>query len=121
MGYQLTSAILGLAIATTIFFLIRNDHLHTRHAFWWLFIAVIIAVLGIFPQLVDILALYLNVYYPPTLLLVISVGLIAIKVLSIDIHQSQQERRIRRLIQKLAILEAEKRKLQQISQKNNLT
>jgi hypothetical protein len=113
MNYQLISAAIGIGIAMVIFYLIRRDHLHSRHAFWWLLTAIAIAVLGIFPQLIDEIAVYIDVSYPPTLLLVIGLGLVLLKVLSIDIHQSQQERRLRRTVQRLALLEEELHRLRQ--------
>jgi hypothetical protein len=107
MTYQLTSAALGISIAAVIFYLIRRDHLHSRHAGWWLMSALLIAILGVFPRLVDNIAAYLNINYPPTLMLTFGFGLMLLKVLSIDIHQSQQEQRIRRLVQRIALLEEE--------------
>jgi hypothetical protein len=105
--YQWTSAALGLGIAGMILYLIRRDHLHSQHAVWWLGAALFIAVLGLFPKIVDWAATYLNINYPPTLLFILGMGMMLIKVLSIDIHQSRQERKIRRLVQRLALLEAE--------------
>lgn len=110
MTYQTTSAVLGLTIAALIFFLVRRDHLHSHHAVWWLAVATAIAVLGFFPKLVDAAARYLDVAYPPTLLFIIGLGFLMVKVLSIDIQQSRQERRIRRLVQRIALLEQELRK-----------
>jgi hypothetical protein len=108
MSYQLTSAILGLLIASTILWLIRRDHLHSRHAFWWLLVALIVVLLGIFPKIIDVIALQVGVNYPPTLLFILGIGMILIKVLLMDLHQSQLERKLRRLAQKLAISEGEK-------------
>jgi len=105
LTYDLTSAILGLSIAGTILFLIRRDHLHSRHAVWWLFVACFIVILGLFPHLIDNVAKFVGVSYPPTLLFIIGMGMILIKVLAIDIHQSQLERKVRRLTQRLALLE----------------
>lgn len=107
MTYQVTSAILGLSIAAIIFYLIRRDHLHTHHAPWWLLLALLTAVLGVFPRLLDWVGYQLNISYPPTLLFSVALGMLLLKVLSIDIHQSRQERRIRRLVQRLALLEDE--------------
>ena len=107
MPYQLTSAIIGLILAGTILWLIRRDHLHTRHAAWWLSIAFMIVILGIFPPIIDVIALQLGVNYPPTLIFVLGIGMILIKVLSTDIEQSKSERKIRRLAQRLALLEGE--------------
>ncbi len=111
ISYQITSGILGLGIAGTIIVLIRRDHLHTHHAGWWLLIAFSIALLGIFPYIVDTLATYLNVRYPPTLLFTGGLGMLLVKALTIDIQQSQQERKIRRMAQRLALLEDELKQL----------
>ncbi len=110
MSYQLTSTFLGFFIAGVILWLIRRDFLHSRHATWWLIVAISIVLLGIFPTAVDWLATHLGVHYPPTLIFVLGMGFILIKVIAIDIHQSDLERKVRRLAQRLAILEAEKNK-----------
>lgn len=107
MSYQLTSTILGFLIALIILWLIRRDHLHSRHALWWLMVALMVFLLGRFPTIIDWLAQHLGVNYPPTLLFLLGLTLILIKVISIDIHQSQLERNQRRLAQRLAILEGE--------------
>ena len=108
MSYQITSSILGLSLAGTILWLIRRDHLHSHQALWWLLVALIVMVLGIFPRLIDILAYQLGVNYPPTLLFSLGMGMILIKVIAIDLHQSDLERKIRRLAQKIAILTKER-------------
>ncbi|OQY51101.1 MAG: DUF2304 domain-containing protein [Candidatus Parabeggiatoa sp. nov. 2] len=108
MSYKVTSAILGLSIAGTILWLIRRDHLHSRHALWWLLVALMVMLLGIFPTIIDWLAIRLGVNYPPTLLFILGMGMILLKVISIDLHQSYLERKMRRLAQRLAILEGEK-------------
>lgn len=108
MTYQITSAIIGLAIAGTILWLIRRDHLHSRHAIWWLMVTFMVIILGIFPHIIEV-ARQLGVNYPPTLLLTLAFGMMLIKTLSIDLHQSKLERQMRRLIQRIAILETEKR------------
>lgn len=119
LSYHLTSAILGLMIAGTILYLIRLDHLHSRHALWWLGVALGIMILGIFPKIIDKVAFFLGVHYPPTLLFTLGLGMILIKVLGIDLHQSDLERKVRRLTQRLAILEGEREQnSQQIAKLN---
>jgi hypothetical protein len=108
MSYQVTSTILGLFIAGIILWLIRRDHLHSRHALWWLLVAFMVVLLGIYPTVIDWLAIWLGVSYPPTLLFILGMGMILVKVISIDLHQSDLERKMRRLAQRLAILEGEK-------------
>lgn len=109
LSYHITSALLGLSIAGIILFLIRRDHLHSRHALWWLWIAFMILILSIFPRIIDIFAGFLGINYPPTLIFILGIGMLLVKVLGIDIHQSELERRQRRLTQRLALIEEENR------------
>lgn len=102
---QWTTAVIGLAIAMIIIVLIRKDALHVRHAIWWLIIAAGSVVLGFFPRLMDTLGVFLGVYYPPILFLTLAMGMVLIKVLTMDIERSRQERALRRLNQRMAILE----------------
>jgi hypothetical protein len=107
ISYQWTSAFAGLTIAGAIAYLVRRDHLHVSHTPWWLLVAVLVGILGVFPRLVDRLATVLGISYPPTFLFVISIGMLLIKNLTADIQQSRLEREIRTLTQHLALLEAE--------------
>lgn len=107
ISHQLTSAVLGFILASTILWLIRRDLLHSRHALWWLLSALMIIVLGVFPKITDFIAIKLGVNYPPTLVFILGIGMLLVKVIIIDIHQSELEKKIRRLTQKIAILEGE--------------
>jgi hypothetical protein len=103
--YRLTSLGIGLAIAFTILWLVRRDLLHTRYSIWWLIVAGASALLGGFPTVVDRVASRLGVTYPPILLVVVGIGLVLIKMLTMDVERSDQERRLRILTQRLAIFE----------------
>lgn len=107
MTYQLTSLVIGLALAAAILILVRRAHLHGPHALWWLALAAGIIVLGIWPQLTDLIAPYLGVSYPPIVAVLLGLGLMLVKMMSMDLQRSRQEQRIRRLAQRLAMLEAE--------------
>ncbi|WP_291230456.1 DUF2304 domain-containing protein [Dokdonella sp.] len=104
---QITSAILGAAIAGAILFLVRRDHLHGPYALWWLGVAAATFVLGVFPQVVVWMGNVTGIFYPPVLPIIVAVALILIRLLKLDIDRSRQERQLRRLTQKLAILEQE--------------
>ncbi len=107
ISYQWTSALIGLAIAGTIFYLVRRNHLHGPFAVWWLLVSVAVILISIMPSMVDYIAALLGIAYPPILPVFIGMGLILIKMLTMDLERSRQERRIRRLTQRLAILEAQ--------------
>jgi hypothetical protein len=105
--YRLTSLAIGLAIAFTILWLVRRDLLHTRYSIWWLVVAGASALLGGFPSLVDGVASRLGVTYPPILLVIVGMGLLLIKMLTMDVERSDQERRLRILTQRLAVMAGE--------------
>lgn len=105
ISYHWTSGVLGVVIAGTILLLVRRDYLHTRYAVWWLLTAAVVLVLGVFPQIIDYIAETVGVHYPPVLLMVVCVGLILIKILTMDLERSRQKEELRRLTQRLALLE----------------
>ncbi len=105
--YQITSMAIGVSLAAIILLLVRRDHLHGPYAIWWIGAAATVAVLGLFPRLFDRLAVMLGVSYPPILAIVLGFGLLLVKILTMDVERSRQERLIRRLAQRLAMLEAQ--------------
>jgi hypothetical protein len=97
---------MALAIAGGILYLVRRDHMRGPYAVWWIFAATAVAALGLFPREFDGFARLLGVAYPPTLFIVAALGLLLVKILTLDLGRSKQERKLRRLVQRLAILEA---------------
>ena len=110
--YLLMTSTLGLFIAFFIIWLIRKDHLHVRYAFGWIIIGILSAILGFFPSIIDLLAQYLNIAYPPILAVVVAISFILIKMMLMDIERSRQTRDIIRLNQRIGILEAQLHSLQ---------
>ena len=110
---QLFAEILALAVIVLIIWLIRRDRLPISHAIWWLSVAVTIAVLGFFPGLIDAVAGFVGIRYPPSLLFILAILTLLIKVLLEDLEVSTNRRRLLRLAQKTAILEDEIRQLRQ--------
>lgn len=106
LPYQWSTAILGLMIALVILFLIRRDILHVKRSLWWIGIAALIVVMGVFPFQIAQFGVLLGVNYPPILILTVGMGFILIKILSMDLERSRQERMLRRLTQKIAMLES---------------
>ncbi len=107
MTSQITSAILGALLAGAILFLVRRDHLHGPYAVWWFGVAAATFVLGVFPGVVVWLGHVSGIGYAPVLPIIVGLSLVLIRLLKLDIDRSRQERQIRRLTQKLAILEQE--------------
>jgi hypothetical protein len=97
ISYRVTAAALGIVLCMLIFWLVRRDLLQTRFALKWLFVGTAAAVLGVFPTLVDRAAGLLGVSYPPALLFVLAVGVLAVKILLMDMDRSRIGRQLAQL------------------------
>lgn len=92
VSYRVTSLILGIIIACIIFRIVRKDRLHAKYSMFWLLIALISLLLGAFPGVNDWVAFKLGIHYPPILMVVVVIGAILIKILTMDIDRSSQEK-----------------------------
>ena len=102
---SLLTGVIGIAVAGLIIWLIRKDRLHVNHGAGWIVAAVGFALLGFAPGIVDSIAAYLGVAYPPVLGLTLAIVVLVIKTLVMDIERSRLEVRNQRLIQRVAMLE----------------
>ena len=113
MNQHLTAMALGAGLALGIFWLVRRDQLHGSYAIWWLLLAGLALLLGIFPGVVDWVGSRVGVAYPPMLLAFVAIIAILLKLVAVDIDVTRRELRVRRLLQKVAILELELRELRE--------
>ncbi|WP_448546870.1 DUF2304 domain-containing protein [Thalassotalea fusca] len=104
---QIVSSIIGIIIAFVIYWLVRRDHLAPRQALRWILVAAIVLVLGTFPVIVDWIGHAAGINYPPIIPLIVGLGAALIKILLMDIERNRMNITQDRIVQKLAILEAE--------------
>ena len=116
VSLQLTTALMGIGLAALILLLVRRDHLYLMHGLFWVLVAALAAVLGAWPGLIDRLASVAGISYPPALLLLLASVVLFIKALHSDMVNTRIERDVRRLNQRLALLEADCESL--LEQKN---
>ena len=109
---DLFTASTGLFVAATIVYLIKLDRLQVRHGVSWMLVAAIFALFGFAPSLLDRLAVSIGVAYPPTVALVLGGSALIIKAVSSDVERSLSEVKITRLVQRLAMLEADIKRLE---------
>ena len=107
------TGIIGLVVATLILLLMRKDRLHAQHGLGWIIVAIGFALLGFSPGIVDTVAKEFGIGYPPVLGLTLGIALLVIKVLFMDIERSRIEIRNQRLVQRVAMLEADLNKLKE--------
>jgi len=103
---QWTVAIIGIGLALVILVLVRRDRLQVHYALWWFFVAAAALFFGFFPRILDGLGAFLGIHYPPIFLVIISLALLFIKSLTQDLDRCRREQNMRRLAQKVAMLEA---------------
>lgn len=105
MHYTIATGAIGVIFAVIILLLIRRDILHPRYSLIWLLTSLLLVVLAVFPRIIDALGAMLGVTYPPTLALTVGLCILLVKVLTQDIERSRMSMDIRKLTQRLALLE----------------
>jgi hypothetical protein len=110
------AAIAGsLLLLALVLELARRRRLSDEYAVTWIAGAIVLLALSVFRGSLDRIAIWLGIHYPPALLLLALVGLGFVGALSFSIVVSRQRRQIERLVQDVAILEAELRALKKSS------
>jgi hypothetical protein len=115
---QIVSSVIGLILAVIIYWLVRRDHLAPRQALRWVLVGAIVLILGTFPVIIDWIGHAVGISYPPIIPVIVGLGAALIKILLMDIQHTQTKITQDRIVQKLAMLEAE---LKQFDQKSEHT
>lgn len=102
-----TTATLGIGLALTIFYLVRKDHLYLRDGLFWSLVALCVLLFGLLPGLIDYLGQIAGIAYSPALILTLGLIVLLVKALYADMHATSIRRDLRRLNQKMAMLEFE--------------
>jgi len=108
MNITTTTSLIGVGLAMVILLLLRRDHIFILQALFWMAAALMATLLGLWPGLITEVAKLLGIVYPPAALLLGAVVVVFIKALVSDISQTRLERQVRRLNQRIALLEAHK-------------
>ena len=103
--YHLAVLLIGIGLAIGILYLVRRDHIYIRQAVFWISVAFFSLVFGLWPFLIDAVGSLLGVAYPPTLLFLVAIVVLVVKALLGDIALTKVQRDLRRLNQRIALLE----------------
>jgi hypothetical protein len=103
--YYLTVLVIGFGLAGAILYLVRRDHIYIRQGVFWIAVAALSTLFGVWPTLIDVVGGALGVAYPPTLLLLAAIIVLVVKALLADIALTKVRRDLRRLNQRIALLE----------------
>ncbi len=106
------AAIAGsLILLALVVELTRRRRLSDEYTLTWIGCAAALLAISVFRGAFDRIALWLGIHYPPALLLLALIVLVFVAALNFSMVVSRQRRQIERLIQEVAILEAELRDL----------
>ena len=106
-SYQVTVLVMAIGLAVGILYLVRRDHIYIRQGLFWIVIAAVSLLFGVWPGLIDAVGGLFGVAYPPTLMLLVAIIVLIVKALLGDIALTQVRRDLRRLTQRIALRESE--------------
>ncbi|WP_314584980.1 DUF2304 domain-containing protein [Paenibacillus terrigena] len=105
LNIYLISFGISLAFAGTILVLIRKRKLREQYALLWLLMSSVMMALSLFPSLLDVVAQWIHIYYPPSLLYFLSVVAVLFILLHLTMAVSALTHRVIILTQTLGLQE----------------
>jgi hypothetical protein len=107
----LLAQVTSISLLVLVIELVRRRKLVEEYAFVWIIGTGALLVLSLWRRILDRLALWIGVFYPPAVLLLVVILFGYLAALYFSIVASQQRRQISRLVEDVAILAAEVREL----------
>jgi hypothetical protein len=101
----------SVALIVLVLELVRRRALNEEYSLLWLAISVGLLVISVRRSLLDVVASWLGVHYPPSILLLVVIPLGFVGAMAFSIVVSRQRKQIERLVEDTAILSAEVREL----------
>ena len=102
----------GIAAFLVTIYWVRSRDLREKYAVMWFFVALLLLICGVFPELIKGFARHAGLAYPSAVLF-ISLGAIFLFSFSVSLSLTRQYRRNARLTQEIALLERRVRLLEE--------
>jgi hypothetical protein len=110
---QLISIAVSAGLLVTVIELVRRAQLAEEYSFIWIGCAAALLVLSLWRNLLDLAAYILDVHYPPAVLLLVLTFFVVIVSLYFSVVVSRHRKEIERLVQEMALLDADVRMLRE--------
>lgn len=110
---QIAAICFSIVLLAVVLELVRRRRLTEEHSLIWITGAIALLVLSVWRNMLDIAARVAGVYYPPALLLLALTGFVFVVSLYFSVVISRQRQDLERLVEELALLEAEVRRLRE--------
>ena len=110
---QLVSIVVSLALLLAVIELVRRRQLTEEYSLIWIACASALLGLSLWRNVLDVTAIALGVHYPPALLLLALTFFVVIVSLYFSVVVSRHRKQIERLVEEIALLDADVRKLRE--------
>ena len=111
MFYTL-AIIFSLLFMILILVFVRNNRLEENYSVLWLIFGLCVIIMSLFPSIVDMVAGFFGVAYPPSLVFLLTFIVMAIYIIHLSVVATKQNKRIIKLTQEVAILNEKVNKLE---------
>ena len=108
---QLVSIVVSALLLVIVIELVRRRQLTEEYSLIWIVCAAALLGLSVWRNVLDVAAAALGVHYPPALLLLVLTFFVVLISLSFSIVVSRHRKRIERLVEEVALLDADLRAL----------
>jgi hypothetical protein len=108
---QVIAISVSAALLLLVLELVRRRKLTEEHSFIWIIGSIALLGLSIRRDILDVMARALGVHYPPAVLILVLGFLVFVVSLCFSVVLSQQRKMIERMVEDLALLEADVREL----------
>ena len=98
--FAITFSILFILFIIT---LVIKDKMDEKYSILFLFFGLVILILSIFPKIIEMVARWFGVYYPPALMLLFGFLIMSIYIIHITLVITKQNKMIIKITQELAI------------------
>jgi len=106
---QIVAVIISAALLLLVLELVRRRRLTEEYSFIWIVFALGLLVLSLWRESLHAVAHWLDIYYPPAVLLGALMFFVFIASLYFSVVVSRQRQQLERLVEDLAILDAQQR------------
>jgi hypothetical protein len=106
---QIVAVTVSAGLLVTVIALVRSGRLREEYAFAWIIGSLALLVLAIWRNSLDLAAKWIGIYYPPALLLLAVILAMFVVSLYFSVVISRQRQQIERLVEEVALLDAEVR------------
>ena len=116
---QILAIAASIVLLLVVLELVRRRRLVEEYSLLWVLAALALIGVSLRRDLLDSTARWLNVYYPPAVLVLLLILIVFVASLCFSVILSRQQQQIERLIDETAILSAEIRELRKARTDND--